>query len=85
MRRAGIGDGLQRHGAQHQRAQIQIDLLLHENAQHADGGTPQSEGILGAAGLLADGEDSGQRIQLVGQRHGHSGTCAGQRTAGATG
>ena len=57
--------------------------LLDEDAQHADRGAAQAERILGAARLLADGEDAGQRVELVGQRDRDTGAGARQCAAGA--
>ena len=51
--------------------------------RHADGGAPQAERILGAARLLADGEDAGERVELVGQRHGRAGAGGRQGATGA--
>ncbi len=48
-------------------AQVQIQLALNQNAQHTQGGAAQGEGVLGAGGLLADGENTHQGIDTIGQ------------------
>ena len=57
--------------------------MFEHDAQHADGGAPQSEWIARAAGLLPDGENSGQCVDPVGQRHGITDAEIRQRIAGA--
>jgi hypothetical protein len=42
----------------------------------------QRKRVLVASGQLADAEQAGQRLQLVGQRHHHAGLAARQRVAG---
>ena len=81
---AGFWHGLQRDSARVTSARRSRSmLLLDEDAQRTDGGAAQAERILGAAGFLADGEDAGQRVELVGQRHGDAGAGGRQRAAGA--
>ncbi len=72
-----------RQGARDQLLQVQVEALLDEDALHAQGGAPQPEGILGAGGLLADGEDAGERVELVGDRHRDAGAARGQLIARA--
>src|SRR5690606_37913675 len=69
---------LQLAGAFDQRAQVDIELFLDRDAQRADRGAAQTEWILGAAGLLADREDAGERVELVGERDGEPDAAAGQ-------
>ena len=75
--------GCSRTAALDQRRQIQLEPMLEHDAQHADGGAPQTERVARAAGLLTDGEDAGQRIELVGERHGIADAGGRQRIAGA--
>ncbi len=63
--------------------QIQIEPLLDDNPQQADGGAAQAEGILGAGGLLADLENARERVELVGDRDSEAGVRLGQLVASA--
>ena len=53
-----------------QRQQLQAQPVLADDADDAQRGAAQRIGVAGAGRLLADGEEAGQLIQLVGQRHG---------------
>jgi hypothetical protein len=43
--------------------QVEVEALLDDDAQHADRGAAQAEGILRARGLLANREDAGERVE----------------------
>ena len=60
---------MRERGAEH-RAQRQAQLVLEDDADHAQRGAAQREGVPRAGRLLADGEEADQRVDLVGQRHG---------------
>ena len=62
------GQRLQSKRLLDQLRRIQLQTMLEQDAQHADGSAAQPERIARAAGLLTDGEDARERIELVGQR-----------------
>ena len=68
-----------------QLAQIEIQLALDQDIEHADGGPAQGERVLGARGALADAEDAGQRVQTIRQRDRQPGGCPGNLVAGEAG
>jgi len=49
-------------------AQIEVQSLLDQDALHAERRAAQPKRILGAGGLLADGEDACKGVELVGDR-----------------
>ena len=51
-------------------AQRQTQAVLQDQPDRPQGGAAQSERILGAGRLLADGEEADQGVELVGERHG---------------
>ena len=53
-----------------------------QDAQHAERGAAQAKRVLRAGGPLADGEDAGQRVELVGERERLPVRVSGQRIAG---
>ena len=57
--------------------QVQVELLLDEDAQHAQRSAAQRVGVLAAGGKHADAEDTDQGIELVGHRHGGAGQGRG--------
>ena len=65
----GKGDGV---------CEIQIQLFLDQNTQHAECGTAQGVRVFAAGGQHADTEDADQGVQLVGQGHGSAGQGARQ-------
>ncbi len=70
-------------GAPEQLDQIQLEPVLEHDAQHADGGAPQRERVARATRFLANGEDTRQRVELVGQGDGIADDRARQRIPGA--
>jgi hypothetical protein len=50
--------------------QVERQRRLHQDAQHAERGAAQAEGILVAGRRLADAEEADQRVEFVGQRGG---------------
>ena len=53
-----------------ERLQRQSRARLQQYADHAERCTAQGIGVAAAGGLLVDGEEAHQGVQLVGQRHG---------------
>jgi hypothetical protein len=53
-----------------QRAEVERQRRFHQDAQDAERGAAQAEGILVAGRHLADAEEADQRVELVGERHG---------------
>ena len=53
-------------------AKPQAQLVFQNDADDAKCGAAQGEGVLGAGRLLVDGPEAGEKIQLVGERNGHS-------------
>ncbi len=82
----GFGDvrhrGELRMGRAQQHDQIDRQLLLDENAQHAERMAAQRERIFLAGRLQADTPDAGKRFELVGERDGRAGRAGGQCIAG---
>ena len=62
--------------------QIQIQLLLDQDTQHAKGRTTQGVGVLAASRQHADAEDADQGVQLIGQGHGGTGEGTRQLSTG---
>ena len=72
-------------GALEQRAHVEPQRVLDQDAHHAERRAAQAEGILLAGGRQADTEDAGERIELVGQRHAHRDRAGRQLAAGSLG
>ena len=68
---------LQRDGGVDERPHVEVAPLFEQDAQHADGGAAQREGVFGAARLLADAEDAGERVEAVGERERRAGGSRG--------
>ena len=60
---------LQAFGQGQELAQVQIEIPLQQDPQHAERRATQAERILRAGRFLIDGENAGERIELVGERH----------------
>ena len=63
------------YGDLDERQEMQPQPVLTDDANDAEAGAPQRIGIARAGWLLADGEESGELVQLVGQRHGDRDRC----------
>ena len=64
--------------------EIERQRRLHEDAQNAECSATQTEGVLVAGRNLADAKETGQRIELVGQRRSTADVAGRQRVAGKT-
>ncbi|MNZ65512.1 hypothetical protein D3C78_837090 [compost metagenome] len=62
--------------------QVQVQLLLDQDTQHAQGGTAQGVRVLAAGRQHANAEDADQGVELVGDGHGSTGE--GLRQLGAS-
>ncbi len=71
-----------REGARDELVHVQPQPALDEHAHDAQRVAAQRVRVLVAAGQLADAEQPGQRLELVGQRQRQSGLAARQRIAG---
>ena len=65
-----------------QRLQVEREVVLDDRAQQAERGAAQREGIARAGWRLADAEDTGQRVEAIGQRQRDADLALRQRIAG---
>ena len=75
---AGVETGGKTQGV----PQVEVNALVHQDAQHPEAGPAQGEGIPGAGGRLADPEDAHQGIDAVRQGDGGAGGGGGQAVPG---
>ncbi len=70
------------HGEHHGLCQVEVELLVDQDTQHAQCRTAQGVRVFAAGRQHADTEDTHQGIQLVGDGHGRTGQ--GSRQLGAS-